>query len=231
MPKPLKIAAVAALALALVAGGGLFWTSSQRSAVAVPGLTELGLSPSAASAQAAEIDREGYFELVLGAEDAPITFIEYASFTCPHCATHHRNVFPLLMEEFIETGKMRFILREVYFDRFGLWAGMVARCTGPERYKGMVSLLFERQAQWARGSDAEVFDNLRRLGRLAGMTDDEIDACAQDRDMQRMLVSVYQENAARDGINSTPSFVINGQRYNNMAWSDLRALLNSKLDG
>ena len=221
----------AAAALAIIGGGALFWTSGQRTAAPLPGLSDLGLAPSAASAEEAGDAHEGYFELVLGAEDAPITFIEYGSFTCPHCATHHRNVFPRLVEEYIETGKMRYIFREVYFDRFGLWAAMVARCTGPERYEGMVSLLFERQAQWARGSDAEVFNSLRRLGRLAGMTDDEIDACAQDRDTQRMLVTLYQENTSRDGINSTPSFVINGQRFNNMAWDDLRAILDGKIDG
>ena len=73
-------------------------------------------------------------DMVIGAADAPVEVIEYASYTCPHCASFHANQFPQLKENYIDTGKIRFVYREVYFDRFGLWASMVARCGGQERF-------------------------------------------------------------------------------------------------
>ena len=71
-------------------------------------------------------------DIVLGDDNAPVTVIEYASFTCPHCASFHINTWPRFKAEYIDTGKVRFILREVYFDRYGLWASMVARCGGAD---------------------------------------------------------------------------------------------------
>lgn len=224
-----KLLALGAAAVLAVAGLG--WWALAPKGGAMP-TANISLTAMSANAGTVAEHPEGYFELTLGAEDAPITFIEYGSFTCPHCARHHMEVFPRLMAEYIETGKMRYIYREVYFDRFGLWAGIVARCAGPERYKGMVELLYARQDDWARGqSDAQIFENLRRLGRVAGMSDDQIDACAADEDMARMLVTVYQRNAAADDITSTPSFVINGRRHGNMAYSEMQRILDGLIDG
>jgi protein-disulfide isomerase len=86
-----------------------------------------------------------YVDMVKGSNTAPITLIEYASFTCPHCADFHKNVFPLITKEFIDTGKVRFIYREVYFDAPGLWAGLLARCTEKDKYFGITNLLFDKQ--------------------------------------------------------------------------------------
>jgi protein-disulfide isomerase len=214
----------AALALALVAGGG-YWLSTQSGGSA-PGVD---LSPvSAATAQ--EVDTSGIVEMTLGSTEAPVTVIEYASFTCPHCATFHANVFKDLKETYIDTGKIQFIYREVYFDRFGLWAGMVARCGGPERYFGITEVLYEQQNEWtANGSPAVVADNLRRIGRVAGMSDEQVDACLQDGEKAQALVAWYQKNAEADGITSTPSFVINGENYSNMNFADFSNVLNELL--
>ena len=84
-------------------------------------------------------------EMVRGKKNAPVTIIEYASFTCPHCATFHRDIFPKLEKEYIQTGKVRFVYREVYFDAPGLWAALVARCGGEDRYFGIIKLLYEKQ--------------------------------------------------------------------------------------
>jgi len=112
-------------------------------------------------------------DMVLGSADAPVEMIEYASFTCPYCARFHADVWPQLKADYIESGKVRFIYREVYFDRFGLWASMIARCAG--------------EVGW------------------------------------------YQANAERDGVNSTPSFLINGEPHGNMAYAELKALLDEKI--
>ena len=140
-------------------------------AVALP-LT-LAFAPGAAQAQddaAADttepaIDTSTIEEMVLGSPDAPVTMIEYASFTCPHCAAFHGDQFQRLKEEYIDTGKVQFIYREVYFDRFGLWASMVARCGGEMRFFGISSMLYEQQQEWIAGGDPTLIsENLRRIG-------------------------------------------------------------------
>ena len=168
--------------------------------------------------------------MTLGDPDAPVTVIEYASFTCPHCATFHKTVFKELKENFIDTGKVQFVHREVYFDRFGLWAGMVARCGGPERYFGITDIVYDTQSEWTSGGDpATVVGNLRRIGKTAGLTDAELDACLSDGEKAQALVAWYQENASADGIQGTPSFIINGEQHSNMGYDAFAEILDEKL--
>ena len=170
-------------------------------------------------------------EMTLGDPEAPVTMIEYASFTCPHCANFHETSFERLKEEYIDTGKVHFIYREVYFDRFGLWAGMVARCAGPERYFGLVDLLYEKQSEWVQGSEpAEIANNLRRLGRSAGLGEGQLEACLTDAAKAEAMYAEFQENAAADNIDSTPSFVIEGEKYSNRPYEDLAALIDEQLE-
>ena len=169
-------------------------------------------------------------DMVIGAEDAPITIIEYASYTCPHCASFHNNVYGGLKQEYIDTGKVKFILREVYFDRLGLWAGLLARCEGPSKYFGISDMLFKRQREWSKGeSGAEIAENLYKIGRIAGMDNETMSACLQDRDMAEALVAEFQRTSTADGINSTPSFIINGESHANQSLADFRKLLDGML--
>ena len=217
-----RILALASLAV-IGAFGAFLWTNSQSPA---PGVT-LG----AVSAQeAGDIDTSGVVEMSLGNPEAAVTVVEYASFTCPHCRTFHEGSFKDLKADYIDTGKINFVYREVYFDRFGLWAGMVARCGGEDRYFGIVDLLYQNQSEWTAGGDpAQVADNLRRLARTAGLTEAEVNACLQDADKAQALVAAYQENAGADGVNSTPSFVINGQLYANMPYSEMASIIDEAL--
>lgn len=166
----------------------------------------------------------------LGAADAKVTMIEYASFTCPHCASFHTNVWPQLKKDYIDTGKVRFTLREVYFDRFGLWAGMTARCGGEMRYFGITDILFDTQQEWASTNDPNVaVANLKKIGRSAGMDDATLDACMQDGAMAEALVAQFQKNAEADKIEGTPSFIINGTKHANMSYDDLKKILDAEL--
>jgi len=123
-------------------------------------------------------DAEPLPDLFLGDENATVTVVEYASLTCPHCASFHQNVYPSLKENFIDTGKIKFVLREVYFDKFGLWSGMLARCGAPERYFPFVELLFKTQNEWLRaGEEDDIVAALFKLGRQTGLSDDEMGAC------------------------------------------------------
>ncbi|MEL7252898.1 MAG: DsbA family protein [Pseudomonadota bacterium] len=187
--------------------------------------------PGAVWAQEAEIDTSSVVEMTMGDENAPVTFIEYASFTCPHCASFHKNQFKDLKADFIDTGKVRFIYRDVYFDKFGLWASMVARCGGSERFFGITDMIYDQQRDWiGDGSDAGVADRLRKIGKVAGLTEDELDACLTDRDFAQALVAVYQENSEADNVNSTPTLIIDGTTYNNMAYPQLKEIIEGKLN-
>ena len=207
-----------AAALTLAAGAGLTFTRGALSPVGM------------AFAQEAEVDTSRVLEMSMGNPDSPVTVIEYASFTCPHCRAFHEGPFKQLKANYIDTGKIHFIYREVYFDRFGLWAGMLARCAGQERYFGMAEMIYAGQQEWiGNGDPAAIAENLRKMGRTAGLTDDEVNACLQDGDMARAMVAAYQQNAEADGIDSTPSFLINGEKYSNMSYEDFSAVLDEKL--
>ncbi len=213
---------LAGLGLAAVTAAGWFVSRPARQPPALAALAQ--------DSDPAAIDTGRVLEMTLGAEDAPVTVIEYASFTCPHCAAFHREVMPRLRADYIDTGKVRLIYREVYFDRFGLWAGMIARCGGPERYFGVVGLLYEKQRDWlGSGDPATVAANLRTLGISAGLEAEAIDVCMADGEMAQAMVAVFQQNATADGVQSTPTFLVNGEKHSNMPFAEFAALIDSKL--
>lgn len=163
-------------------------------------------------------------DIVLGNKDAKVTVIEYASFTCPHCASFHVQVYPKLKAEYIDTGKVKFIVREVFFHRFGLWAAMTARCGGKEGYYGLVDALMKSQREW---KTAKVPGNaIMQIGRRAGLSEEMINACMSDKDYARKLIGAYQKNAEADGVRSTPTFLINGKKYTNMSFDEFKNILD-----
>ena len=219
----MKRYALSLIAVTALASGIGFWIT--RSAP-----TGESMLPMAAQAQeAAEIDTSTIREMALGDPDAPVTVIEYASFTCPHCADFHADVLPQLKADYVDTGQVRFVHREVYFDRYGLWAGMVARCGGGERYFGIADMVYENQRDWARGEPEQVVGELRRFGLMAGLTEEQLDACLSDGVKAQTLIAWYTEHAEADGIEATPSFVIDGRTYRNMPYADLREAIDAAL--
>ncbi len=214
---------ISATALAAVLGLGGFF--------ALQPMSEHGAAQAQSADAEAATTETGVTEMVLGAEDAPVEVIEYASYTCPHCASFHANVFDEIKENYVDTGKVRFVYREVYFDKYGMWASLVARCGGnQDRFFGITDMIYETQSDWARaGSDAGIAEGLRKIGRLAGLGNEELEACLTDGDKLRSLVEWYQVNAEQDEIRSTPSFVIDGELYSNMNYGDFAEILDAKL--
>jgi protein-disulfide isomerase len=216
-----RIVPIAIVVLIAALGGAYFFTQSSTPAIA---------QTSVETPAATDADVSGIQEMVLGDPDAPITMIEYASYTCPHCASFHENTYPQLKADYIDTGKVKFVFREVYFDRFGLWASMIARCGGQERFFGITDLLMKGQSDWARAGDpVAIADSIRKIGRLAGLKDDELQSCLQDEEKAKTLVAWYQNNAAADDVRGTPSFVINGEKHGNMSYADMKLLLDGML--
>ena len=211
--------------VAFVIGGFFFMGQQEGSTLPANPLV------SAASAQeASEVDTSTIVEMVQGNPDAEVTLIEYASYTCPHCRSFHTGAYQQLKTDFIDTGKIKFVYREVYFDRYGLWASMIARCGGEEKFFGINDLIYQGQPEWTRaGGASEIADELRKLGLLAGVGKEELEACLSDGTKAQALVAWFQENAQADGIDSTPSFVLNGRKIANMPYAELKALIEAEL--
>lgn len=169
-------------------------------------------------------------DIAQGAADAPVTVVEYASYTCPHCATWHKEIYPRLKAEFIDTGKVRFIHREVYFEKFGLWAGLIAGCGGDLKYHAISGMIYDSQQDWiGDGTEATIAANLRKIGLKAGLGQEQIEACMTDQKRMEAMVATYQKNATADDINATPTLVINGEKFSNMPWEELKTLIEAKL--
>ena len=150
-------------------------------------------------------------DMILGDPSRGVEIIEYASFTCPHCAAFHAETMPRIRDELIATGKAHFIFREVYFDRPGLWASLIARAAGEDRFFAFADLLYERQRDWARGTPDEIEDHLRRLAKISGIDDDAVAAVLEDQDRAVRLMRWYEQNARRDGISATPTILVDGR--------------------
>jgi protein-disulfide isomerase len=148
-------------------------------------------------------------EQVLGAADAPVTIIEYASMTCSHCADFHNRTYPALKERYIDTGKVRYILREFPLDPLATAAFMLARCAGENRYFPLVEALFRQQREWA--FQRQPLEPLRALARQAGFTEQTFNACLTNQKLQTDVEQVRDRAATKFGVNSTPTFFINGE--------------------
>ncbi len=168
-------------------------------------------------------------ERILGRDDAPVTVIEYASMTCGHCANFHLNVWPAFKAEFIDTGKVRFILREFPFDPRATAAFMLARCTGDDRWYPTVDLLFRNQPRWARAQDGK--EGFLSVLSMTGLKEADLEACLSDQ----ALLDKVNAVAARGqelGVDSTPTFFINGEKYTGvMPIEQLRAVIEPIVAG
>ena len=173
-----------------------------------------------------------YVEMSKGNDDAPVVFVEYASLTCPACAAFHSNVYPQLNKDYIETGKVKFIHREIYFDKAGLWAALTARCTNMvNRYFGMLELLYSEQAIWSRYESSEkIVDSLLKISAKSGIEKAKAISCLEDQEKALDLVNEFQIYIDKDAIESTPTFIINGNKYTNRSYDELKKIIDKELE-
>lgn len=171
-------------------------------AVVVPSAWAADSSPAAASTAA-----KPAAELFLGKEDAPVTLVEYSSLTCSHCAEFHQTTLPKLKEAYIDTGKVKMILRDFPLDRYALTGAVIARCAAPERYFSLIDVLFKQQATWTHASDPS--KALVQYGKLAGLTQDRIDACLADTALADRILERQMQGQEKYKITGTPTFVLN----------------------
>lgn len=199
--------------------------------------TGLALSGKAAFAQsrsadgsvdAAKVAEPGKLkEMIYGNEDAPVTIVEYASLTCPHCADFTLNTFPKIKEKYIDTGKARLIFREFPFDPRATAAFMLARCAPEERYFPMVNVFFQQLQQWAMAQDGEAA--LLQIAKLAGFTQESFQACLTNQELLDDINAV-RERGSEYGVNATPTFFINGAKYaGSLSVDEMSAIIDKLL--
>jgi protein-disulfide isomerase len=165
---------------------------------------------------------------VLGKDDAPVTIVEYASFTCVHCANFHIGTMPGLKEKYIDSGKVKLVFREFPFDAMATAMSMLARCTPAERFYPLVDLFFRRQE--AIMTSQKPLDELQGAARLAGFTQETFEACLKNQAVYDGVNAVKKHGAETLGVNSTPTFFINGMRVSgNQTIADLDKLLEPLL--
>lgn len=174
--------------------------------------------------QAAEI-----VEGVVGDPAAPVTMIEYSSLTCPHCAAFHEQTLPGLKERYLDTGKVRLVIRDFPLDQNALRAAVIAHCAGPERYPAFVDVFFAQQESWATAEDP--VRALKQLAKLGGLGEAEIDACLADRGMEEAILQMRLAGQQQFDIRSTPTFIIDGKAYpGNRTVDEFAAIIDPLLD-
>jgi len=169
----------------------------------------------AQSAMQAELMKPGPLgDMALGDEKAPVTIIEYASMTCPHCANFHETTYPELKKKYIDTGKVRFIFREFPLDQLAAAAFMLARCGGKERYFPMVETLFQQQRTWAVQRPLQP---LMAIGKQAGLSVSGFNECLKNQQVLDGIEDVRKRAAEKLNVQSTPTFFVNGKQLRGAA--------------
>ena len=166
-------------------------------------------------------------DMVLGKEDAPVTIVEYASATCPHCAEFHENTWPKLKKDYVDTGKVRFIFREFPLDQLALAAFMLARCAGKDKYFPMLDLIMKNQRTWVKNPREE----LLKIAKLAGMTEEQFDACLKNEKVANGIIGTAKDASRLFQVDSTPVFFINGRRVvGNQDYETFRKIIDEELN-
>ena len=220
----LALAAVAAVVIVAV----FAWAPSNRAQEPLPIIPVT--SPQVKSGGTEVVSSTAVLgDVVIGNPDAKVTVVEYASFTCPHCARFHQNSWDKLKADYIDAGKVRFMLREVYFDRFGLWASMVARCGGASAFYPLAEQFMKQQNTWAHAPQEQIGAEIQKIGRMNGLTAGQLSGCLSDQGYANALIKAYQDNATADEITSTPTFLVNGEKLSGNKPDELFALIDGQL--
>jgi protein-disulfide isomerase len=148
-------------------------------------------------------------DIALGSDKAPVTIIEYASMTCPHCAHFSTATFPELQKRYIDTGKVRFIFREFPLDALAAAGFMLARCAGNDKFMAVVETLFAKQPEWLVQKPIEP---LKAIARQLGFTEQSFDQCLANQEVLDGIQAVRDRAVEKFGVNSTPTFFVNGKK-------------------
>ncbi|MGH6878942.1 MAG: thioredoxin domain-containing protein [Rhizomicrobium sp.] len=171
------------------------------------------------------------WDRTLGSPKAPIQIVEYAAPTCPHCAHFDMEVFPLLKQNYIDTGKVYYVLRIFPLSPADVAAGAMARCLPADSYFQFLDLLWRNQTRWDPEFQVpDVHAGLVEMGRIAGMSADKVDSCIANQAVSQKITQIGQEATTKYGINSVPTFIVNGQvRQFTGGWDEVQTYLSGLL--
>lgn len=166
-------------------------------------------------------------DIVAGKLTAPVTFIEYASMTCSHCATFDKKIVKRLKEEYVDTGKVAYTLREFPLDDLAMAVSKIQRCAPEDSYYNFVSAFFASQKQWITSEDK--LTAISNIAKLGGLTPEKVQQCILDKKIHQQ-VNKMKNSGVQLGINSTPSFLINGKLYRGgMSYAQVKSLIEAEL--
>ncbi|WP_407951248.1 DsbA family protein [Pararhizobium qamdonense] len=219
-------------------------TSSTTSSAATPATADAGQTQVAqAAAPAAKVEvpqSEGEVdiaklmapgplpEMSVGKADAKVTIVEYMSMTCPHCARFHNETYDAIKAKYVDSGQVRFVVREFPFDPRAAAAFMLARCAPEGQYFPMISMLFKQQEQWAAAQNGR--DALLQMSKLAGFTQESFEACLTNQKLLDDVQATMQKGDKDFGVKATPTFFVNGKKYSGeMSVDTMSALIDSML--
>ena len=168
-------------------------------------------------------------EIFLGNKDAKVTVIEYASMTCIHCANFHKNIYPKIKENYIDTNKIKFIYRDFPLDKQALFGSVLAKCAPKEKYFDFVQLILSTQKKWITSDDTFI-DKLKNIGKLAGLTESKINNCFKDEQIVDNIINTRNFAERKYNISSTPSFIINNKKYSAMSYENFEKIIENLIN-
>ena len=168
-------------------------------------------------------------EIFLGNKDSKIVVIEYASMTCIHCANFHKEVYPKIKENYIDTNKIKFIYRDFPLDKQALYGSILAKCAPKEKYFDFVKLILETQKKWI-SNDETFIDKLKNIGKLAGLNETKINECFKNEQLVDNILKISSDGEKKYNINSTPSLIINEKKYSAMSYENFEKIIESLIN-
>ena len=168
-------------------------------------------------------------EYFLGNKDAKIIVIEYASMTCTHCANFHKQVYPKIKKNYIDTNKIKFIFRDFPLDKQALFASVLAKCAPKDKYFNFVKLILTNQEKWISNDDT-FMNKLRNIGKLAGLNENKINSCFKDEKMVDNIIRTRSIGEEKYNINSTPSLIINEKKYSAMSYENFEKIIENLIN-
>ena len=213
-------------AAAIVVGGGGIYFATRSSASAIPDGPP-ALPPIVITAR----------DIVRGDPKAPVTLVEYASMTCPHCARWQSEVMPKLYETYIKTGKVRYVFREFPLDGAARMASALARCKKGESFYAFIDVLFKNQEQWIRDANGDgqitkddIDQTLVQMGRVAGLNEQQVKSCVNSMQNLATVDQNWQEAQTTYSVDQTPTFVLNSRLHvGEWKWEELDAAVKDML--
>ena len=168
-------------------------------------------------------------EFFLGNKNAKIVVIEYASMTCIHCATFHKQVYPKIKKNYIDTNKIKFIFRDFPLDKQALFASVLAKCAPKDKYFNFVKLILTNQEKWISNDDT-FMNKLRNIGKLAGLNENKINSCFKDEKMVDNIIRTRSIGEEKYNISSTPSLIINEKKYSAMSYENFEKIIEDLIN-